>query len=69
MPAPPRNQNARKGADEIADAHLHVRVRPDEKELWQAAAYPQPLSSWIRDALNAQATKDCGPTGLKAPQP
>lgn len=55
MPAPRNNRNAKKSADRVADAFLHVRVREAEKVVWEAAAHPEPLSSWIRRNLNRAA--------------
>jgi hypothetical protein len=57
MPAPLKNRNAQKSADRVADAFLHVRVRGAEKSLWEAAAHPEPLSSWIRRNLNRAAKR------------
>jgi hypothetical protein len=57
MPAPRKNQNAKKGTEKVAGAFLHVRVREAEKSAWETAAHPEPLSSWIRRSLNRAARK------------
>jgi hypothetical protein len=57
MPAPLKNRNAQKSADRVADAFLHMRVRAAEKSIWESAAHPETLSSWIRRKLNRAAKR------------
>lgn len=58
MPAPDKNQNAVKPADETATSFLYVRAVPAEKATWVRAAKRagQKLAVWVKETLN-RATK------------
>lgn len=51
MPAPEKNQNAKK--DEKAESYLHLRALQKEKAGWVRDAQPMKLSRWARMALNS----------------
>lgn len=66
MPAPEKNQFAAKPADEVAEAHLHIRVRSADKSAWVRAAAARVardgevktgLAAWVIDTLNAAAAE------------
>jgi len=62
MPAPPNNTNARKPADQRADAQLTIRLPRVLKGKIVAAARPGKMATWViaacRDRLAADSAPD-----------
>jgi predicted HicB family RNase H-like nuclease len=57
MPAPAKNQNARKEEEAKASSFLYIRALPSDKSAWVRAAQArgQKLSEWATERLNRAA--------------
>lgn len=60
MPAPLKNQYAKKDPAVVISSNLNIRVHPDDMKKWKAAAKKsgaESLSAWVVDNLTREAKK------------